>query len=93
MLGVRAQFLSYRAVVELIRKEIGHSFRMQTAHNSTARQDGYIAPKVHATPKNPAKLANFRGSILRSGVRTPDTYPSILVDFWESFGTQERCFG
>ena len=77
MLGVRAQFLSYRAVysvVELIRKEISHSFRIQTARNSSARQDGYIAPKVHAKPKNPAKLANFRGSVLRSGVRTPDTY-------------------
>ena len=92
MLGVRNQFLSYRAVIELIRKEIGHIFSIQIVRNASARRYGYIAPKVHVKPKNPAKLANFRGSVLRSGVRTPDTYLSIVVNFWESFGTQKRCF-
>ena len=91
-LGVRDQFLSYRAVVELIRKEIGHTFQIQIARNFSARKNGGIPPKVHAKPKNPANLLYFGGSVLVAGVSTPDTYPRILVNFSEPFGTQGRCF-
>ena len=41
-LGVRDQFLSYRAVVELIRKEIDHTFQIQIVRNFSAR--GYDFP-------------------------------------------------
>ena len=44
---------------------------------------------MHAKPKNPANLLYFGGSVLAAGFSTPDTYPRILVNFSEPFGTQE----